>query len=142
MSDMVWSIDSRFDTMKDLVIRMKDYVYKLQEELDFQCRFDIRGDYNALAVTQIVRQNLFLIFKEAMTNVMKYGDGTEVVIEMVFDHAFRMAIKNGFADRKELMTNRQGGNGLQNIKRRAGKINARLEVLEENGQFQITVFFV
>ena len=142
MSDMVWSIDSRFDTMKDLVIRMKDYVYKLQEEFDFQYRFNIRGDYDALAVTQIVRQNLFLIFKEAITNVMKYGDGKEAVIELVFDHSFRMVIKNGFADRKEPIADRQGGHGLQNMKRRAAKINAHLEVLEAGEQFQLAVFFV
>lgn len=141
MSDMVWSIDSRFDTMKDLVIRMKDYVYKLQEEVDFQYRFDIQGDYSSLAIAQIVRQNLLLIFKEAIANVMKYGDGSETLIELIVENTFRMSIRNRCAAPCKKIANRQGGHGLLNMKQRAVRMNAQLTVLEMEGMFQLSVSF-
>jgi len=141
MSDMVWSIDSRFDTMKDLVIRMKDYVYKLQEEVDFQYRFDIRGDYNTLAVTQIVRQNLLLIFKEAITNVMKYGTGSEALIELSFENSFCLSIQNSYVYHGEQLMERQGGCGLQNMKQRAARMHAELRVVDTEGIFQLAVLF-
>lgn len=141
MSDMVWSIDSRFDTMKDLLIRMKDYAYKLREECNFQYQFDIRGGYGASSsLSQIVRQNLFLIFKEAITNVIKYGDGSEVTIELIIDRSIHMSIKNTFANRREVFANRQGGRGLQNMKERAAKMNAKFSIIEEEHSFQVQLY--
>lgn len=141
MSDMVWSIDSRFDTMKDLVMRMKDYVYRLREEFDFLYRFEIQGEYVASAVTQIVRQNLFLIFKEAITNVMKYGDGSEVRIELLFDNSLQLSIQNRYVLRKEQVPDRQGGRGLQNMRQRAAKMNAQLSIIDDDGSFQVHIYF-
>jgi len=139
MSDMVWSIDSRFDTMKDLVIRMKDYAYKLREDCNFLYRFDVQGDYTSSALSQIVRQNFFLIFKEAITNAIKYGDGSEAIIELVVDNSIRLSIKNSYANRREVFGNRQGGRGLQNMKERATKMNAKLSIVEEEQCFHVQI---
>ncbi|MFD2962565.1 MULTISPECIES: ligand-binding sensor domain-containing protein [Olivibacter] len=142
MSDMVWSIDSRFDTLKDLVIRMKDYLYKLQEEVDFQYKFEIRGAYASNGLSQIIRQNLFLIFKEAVTNVIKYGDGSEAIIELIIDNTIHLSIKNTCSNPKELFVNHQGGRGLQNMKERAAKMNAQLSIVEENQYFQVHIILM
>lgn len=140
MSDMVWSIDSRFDTMKDLVIRMKDYAYKLREDCNFLYRFDIQGEYASSGLSQIVRQNFFLIFKEAITNVIKYGDGSEAIIELVVDNSIRLSIKNSYANQRKVFANRQGGRGLQNMKERAAKMNAKLSIVEEDQCFHVQIY--
>lgn len=139
MSDMVWSIDSRFDTMKDLVIRMKDYVYRLREELDFSYRFDEQGDVESGKVSQTVRQNLFLIFKEALTNAIKYSDGSEIRITFHVGIVIRLEISNRYTIKSNAVSDQQGGRGLENIALRATKIGATCSVANDNGIFQLIV---
>lgn len=139
MSDMVWSIDSRFDTLKDLVIRMKDYVYRLREELDFSYRFDEQGDVESGKVSQTVRQNLFLIFKEALTNAIKYSDGTEIKIGLQLGATIRLAISNRYAVKNSAVADQQGGRGLENMSLRATKIGAMLLVTDRDGMFELVV---
>ncbi|MGV3762197.1 sensor histidine kinase [Parapedobacter sp.] len=126
MSDMVWSIDSRFDTVKDLVIRMKDYLYKLGEELEIVYRFDVRGEQSARVVSQIIRQNLFLIFKEGLTNAVKYGDGTKITIELEFGREIRLAIRNRYAGGNSQIADQQGGRGLESMQQRAVTMGGEL----------------
>ncbi len=137
MSDMVWSIDSRFDTMKDLVIRMKDYAYRLREELDFSYRFEEQGDVESGKVSQVVRQNLFLIFKEAFTNAIKYSDGSEIIITLEVGGTIRLVIANRYAENPVAVADRQGGRGLENMEQRAAKVGGTLSVTDEKGLFRV-----
>src|SRR3546814_9598174 len=82
MSDIVWSIDARFDTLSDLIMRMKDYVYKLEDELEIMLSFSVKGKVDDKKVSQIVRQNLFLIFKYDINNEMKQGCVGVIAIRM------------------------------------------------------------
>jgi len=139
MSDMVWSIDSRFDAMKELVIRMKDYVYRLREELDFSYRFEEQGDVESGKVSQTVRQNLFLIFKEALTNAIKYSDGSEITIAFAVDKAIRLVITNRYTAKNNAVAAQQGGRGLENMRQRATKIGGVLSVADGEGEFRLTL---
>lgn len=139
MSDMVWSIDSRFDTVKDLVIRMKDYLYKLHDELEIAYRFDVRGDQTARAVSQIIRQNLFLIFKEALTNAVKYSDGSEIAIDLDFGHTIALTVRNQYVDGRSPITDQQGGHGLESMRLRASRLGGELSYTVEGGVFSLNL---
>ena len=137
MSDMVWSIDSRFDTVKDLVIRMKDYLYKLRDELDITYRFDVQGDHSARAVSQLVRQNLFLIFKEAVTNAVKYGGGSEITINLDFGRVIKLTVRNRYEDRSGAVAGLQGGRGLDSMRQRAERVGGELTYTGRDGVFVV-----
>ncbi|MFB2118983.1 sensor histidine kinase [Parapedobacter sp. 2B3] len=137
MSDMVWSIDSRFDTVKDLVIRMKDYLFKLREELEITYRFDVRGDQALRTVTQLVRQNLFLIFKEALTNAIKYGDGSEITIDLNFGRTIQLTVRNRYAGGNGPITDHQGGRGLESMRLRASRVGGELTYTAVGGVFSL-----
>ena len=137
MSDMVWSIDSRFDTIRDLVIRMKDYLFKLREELEITYRFDVRGDQTSRTVTQLVRQNLFLIFKEALTNAIKYSDGSEVTIDLNFGRTIQLTIRNRYASGNGPITDQQGGRGLESMRLRASRMGGELTYTAVGGVFSL-----
>lgn len=139
MSDMVWSIDSRFDTVQDLITRMKDYLYKLREELEIDYKFDARGNPSSRPVSQIVRQNLLLIFKEALTNAIKYGDGSEITIELNLEPSMKLIVRNYFSGENGLIADRQGGRGLEIMRQRAEKMGAELVISTEEGMFQISM---
>lgn len=140
MSDMVWSIDSRFDTMKDLVIRMKDYVYRLREEIAFTYQFDVPDDVESRPVSQMVRQNLFLIFKESMTNALKYGDGSQIVIKLRVEPDLQFVIANRYVPKAGFLPDHQGGQGIANMQRRATKMGGTLTIADKDGYFELTLF--
>ena len=137
MSDMVWSIDSRFDTVKDLVTRMKDYVYRLREELDFHYRFEELGDVESGKIPQAVRQNLFLIFKESLTNAIKYSDGSEIIITLQVGMPLRLVITNRYTKKYAAVADRQGGRGRENMEQRAAKVGGRLLLTATDDTFQV-----
>lgn len=137
MGDLVWSIDSRFDTLKDLVIRMKDYLYTLRQELNIDSQFNIYGNHDATPLSQIIRQNLFLIFKEALTNAIKHGDGSEILINLDLEHPICLEIKNSYATDNNPIESYQGGQGVKSMRRRAANMNGELAITHKNGIFHL-----
>jgi signal transduction histidine kinase len=79
-----------------------------------------------------IRQNLYYIFKEAIHNLAKHSGASQVDIEMVNAHAeFRMRISdNGSGYDPETV---KRGNGIRNMRMRAGRIGASLEMTADEG---------
>ena len=73
------------------------------------------------------RQNLFLIFKEAINNIAKYSEATLVTVTIL--HRNIHDDGNGFRI-EESTTNggngKPGGNGLRNMKLRATQLHGQL----------------
>ena len=140
MSDIVWSIDARFDRSDAFVMRMKDYVYHLQNDMDIRANLEITGHYVDLKMQQAVRQNLFLIFKEAMNNAIKYGDDSPINVGLHFEGKFRLKIANQYNTHlSKENTTIQGGHGLANMQRRAKQIHAKLEITQKDNIFTLWV---
>lgn len=136
MRDLVWSIDSRRDTLGNLVERMHELAEELllpsgiayhmnAEELNFQKKINFN-----------YRRNLFLIYKEAIINIIKHSDATQVEVDFTYmKGTWYFQIKdNGHVKLKKKVT----GLGLANMKMRAQSINADVKFDTENG-FKICV---
>ena len=81
-----------------------------------------------------VRKNFYLVFKEAVTNIVKYSQANRVSISL---HERNKNIILKIRDNgKGIPVNAETqGNGLLNMKRRAEEIHARLNInsVEEEG---------
>lgn len=135
MHDVVWSINPRNDNAKTLTDRMKDYAEFALRPLGIQYGFESNGITGLTFLSQQVRQNMWLIYKEAITNVCKHSQAREVQIILDFnDSQWRMCIKdNG----KGLSDFSSQGNGLRNMHNRAHKIRAELKI--ESGKRGVMV---
>lgn len=140
MSDMVWSIDARFDTAADLVSRMRDYVVKLQQDLGLSCNFQVTGHYAERALSQMIRQNFFLIFKEAVNNAARYTAG-DMNITLHFGQQLALTVQNPFDEHADEharpIKTYQGGQGLQHMRMRAERMKGTLETGPQNGFFVV-----
>lgn len=133
LDDIVWSIDARNDTAGDLGDRIQDtagHVFKNQKtKLHFE--FDTTNTAKALPVE--VRENVFLIVKEALTNAAKYAKAANIWVRIAFNKGYLeveiqddgLGINNHSTERK--------GNGLLNMKMRAQRIAAMLHIEGNNG---------
>ncbi|MEC3881268.1 sensor histidine kinase [Parapedobacter sp. 10938] len=123
MNDMVWSIDARLDNAAGLVSRIRESTNQLLERSDMVVKFDVVGADKATAIPQTVRQNIYLIAKEAVNNCCKHAHATQLEIGLQFAHReIRLKIgDNGWG----FDTARQAdGRGLRNMASRAARINA------------------
>lgn len=132
LRDIVWSINPKNDKLDLILARMKRYATELLESKNIAYSFDA----NITAADEIadadIRQNLYLIFKEAVNNLVKYADATQAVITIQ---------KNGNQLYLEVKDNGKGfdpeniskGNGLGNMQRRAKAMNAQFSILSAAG---------
>ena len=130
MSDIVWSIDARNDTYGDLLDRMHDFATGLLSPGDIAYVIDTEGISEAQKIPANIRQNLYLIFKEAVNNVARHSQASKVHITMQQQgQQFRLNIRdNGCGNTQAL---RQTGHGLRNMQMRAERLGGQL-VLKDN----------
>ncbi len=123
MSDIVWSINPKNDNGQSLVMRMKSFAGEVLGSLDIKVNYKIDEGVEDLHPTTIVRRNLFLIFKEAITNISKYSGAKDVVVVLEMkDEKLHMSIEdNGVGFN---VVSGMHGNGLSNMNLRAEAIGA------------------
>jgi len=132
MSDIVWSIDARNDTLADFLGRMQDLTHHMLSERDISVSFTQKGMDGKRPMRVELRQNLYYIFKEAIHNIARHSgaDSVEISLENSIS-MFRMRISDkgsGF-DPDSV----REGNGLKNMKMRAARIGAALEISASGG---------
>lgn len=121
MSDMVWSINPRNDSMDKVITRMREFATEIFDSsgIDYQFSEKVKS---GLSLNADTRKNLFLIFKETVNNAAKYSKATEVEIELNQQgEILLLRIKdNGQGFDESTITS---GNGLHNLRERAKEIN-------------------
>jgi sugar lactone lactonase YvrE len=137
MSDVIWSIDSRFDSVGDLLSKMQEHADDVLLPLDIRYSFVAKGLEASQHVPANVRQDLYFIYKEAINNIAKHAqDATEVQIEIGnYGTNFRMRIRdNGKGSNgKPTPPRSRNSQGMSNLRMRAKRLAAQLEVLVDNG---------
>jgi len=131
LDDIVWSIDARNDTLGDFTDRMQDYVNNLfsHKNMDINYNFDDLNMDKKLPVT--LKENLYLIFKEAVNNIAKYSNGDRVNISMLNQNGTYEFIIHDNGNAGE--GNKKTGHGLRNMEMRAHRIGADIDIDNHNG---------
>ncbi|MCO5238959.1 MAG: GAF domain-containing protein [Chitinophagaceae bacterium] len=133
MSDIIWAVNPQHDTVERLLLRMKEFSVELLEPAGMTCHFSIEGVHNAPALQAEERKFLYLIFKEALNNAVKYSRAGIVDVAIAESGGFlRMTITdNGVGFDPGSVS---GGNGLTNMRSRAKAIGARLDIRSAPGE--------
>ena len=133
MSDIVWTINPENDSFEKIIVRMRSFAYNLLKARQIEFSFEAEENLNAIQLPMQVRKNFYLIFKEAINNLLKYAQATTVLISLYEKNkTIVLSIQDngvGFADHPEAQ-----GNGLMNMKRRAKEINAALKIESARGE--------
>jgi hypothetical protein len=136
ISDIIWSVDARNDNKEDLVLRMKDHAHKMLEDIA-EVHYSVNGLSSTVNIPQSLRQNIYLIFKEAVNNIIRHNVSPEVWIMIENGHdGFMMEVKNTIQHKKGTGYR---GQGLKNMEMRAKRINATVKVDETDGIFSVTL---
>ena len=133
LSDIVWAIDSRNNSLENLADRMHNVLFLLLPPLEITFQFSTVQENKQLFLNQDHRQHIFLIYKEAITNIIKHSNATHVIVSITKDkYNLKLTIKdNGTFTKKTKIT--LNGNGIRNMKLRAEKIKGDLQIFYDNG---------
>lgn len=136
LDDIVWYIDARNDTTGDLTDRMQDHANRVLAPGDIKINFDFSGVEMNAGLPVLIKENLYLIYKEAINNIAKHSDADIVEIALSMNqNRFKLRIKDNGKQQNE---SRRSGQGLRNMQLRARRIGTEA-VIESNGGYAVTV---
>ena len=114
MRDVIWATDARKDKFDDLLIRMKEFAAEMLFPKRIQCTFQVANIYTDKKIPVQVRQNLYLIFKEAITNVAKHSNASKVAVSFSKEGSrFSMSIRDDGTHRPDNGTPISSLNGIR-----------------------------
>jgi signal transduction histidine kinase len=136
LEEIVWAVRPGSDTLQSLVDYITHFASDLFAGNAIRCRLDLPVDLPARALPPDVRHNIFLIVKEALTNVLKHAGGSVVHLQIKTDaEQLKIIIAD---DGKGYMVGAIAtdgeNNGLENMRRRATAVGGQLEVTSKPGK--------
>jgi ligand-binding sensor domain-containing protein len=124
ITDIVWSITPENDDWTLFFSKCRRYASDILESADMEYNLNITDTIHS-ELSMNVRQHLWMIFKEMLTNAVRHSKATQ--LDIIFD------VDNGVL-KLIVQDNGQGfdidadqmGNGVTNIKKRANAIGAKI----------------
>ena len=131
LRDIVWSINPKNDKLESILARMKRYTAELLEAKNIAYSFETNITSTSETLNADIRQNLYLIFKEAVNNLAKYSGATNAVITLnkQAGHIYLQVKDNGCGFNTLQVTK---GNGIENMQRRAKAMRTQLNLSSEH----------
>jgi len=133
MSDIVWSINPKNDSLDQVVMKMKEFAAEILEPKNIDYSFEMADSIMALTLDVEKRKNIFLIFKEAVNNAAKYSEGNKLTVSLSVQHQkLSLSVRdNGKGFNPALGTT---GNGLRNMEDRAVAMHGKMIRISEPGK--------
>jgi ligand-binding sensor domain-containing protein/signal transduction histidine kinase len=127
MGDIVWAINPKRDTLRELLRRMRGFATDIFTSRNIEFSFHTPDHDLDLKLGPNVRRDVFLIFKETINNAVRHSGCARVEIELkIIGAALELRVSD---DGKGFDTAETGeGNGLVNIRRRAESLHGKLDI--------------
>ncbi|HTN08974.1 GAF domain-containing protein [Agriterribacter sp.] len=127
MSDIVWAINPVNDSFDKVIVRMKEFAAEILESAGINYYFNEEGSLDKTQLNLEQRKDIYLVFKEAVNNAVKYSKATEVnvILQKENDRLKMTIIDNGDGFNAEA---EHPGNGIKNMQSRAAGMHANLRI--------------
>lgn len=127
MGDLVWAINPGNDGGEKLLQRMENYATDLCAVKEITLHFKSDPKINTQSVGIETRRNIFLVYKEAINNALKYSGCTLLKIQIFLEAGKFVLVVEDNGSGFDVSTHQQG-NGLSNMQTRAVEIGGRLSI--------------
>jgi signal transduction histidine kinase len=135
MSDVVWSIDPRRDNLNTLILRIGRFASDLLDPHGIACHFQTPLDSEKVKLAPEQRRHLFLIFKEAINNIVRHADCRSVWLTITIgDHYLAAEIRDDGRGMSSTDLSLCHGHGLENMRVRAAALGGQLLVVSAPDQ--------
>jgi signal transduction histidine kinase/ligand-binding sensor domain-containing protein len=145
MEQAVWSLSPNRQNLSHLVSRIHDVAIEQCREHDVTCVVHVEEIRNDFVLSDIVRKNCYLIFREILANVIRHSRAHNVGLSIKFSgDNFEMTFNDdGIGFSPDLPFSKpRGGNGLRNMHARAKEIGASLQIVSQTDKGSIITLLV
>ncbi len=127
MSDIVWAINPRRDSLRDLTRRMREFAGEIfaNRDVEFELRAPSSDTYLKLGAD--VRRTVFLIFKEAVNNIVRHSDCNKANIDLGVEGSLLVLTVSDDGKGFDTTLEREG-NGLVSMRNRAASMGGKVEI--------------
>jgi signal transduction histidine kinase len=133
LSDIVWNINPKYDEPQNLFVRMRRYAADMLDGKNITGQFEFPADDLSVKLSMTQRRDLYLIFKEAINNLVKYSGATRANVRLTAgkEKVVLQVEDDGKGFDRQLI---RPGNGLHNMEQRAAASGGRLVIRTAPGQ--------
>ncbi|MBL1213099.1 MAG: hypothetical protein HND52_07070 [Ignavibacteriae bacterium] len=126
MSDIVWVVNPKRDSLYDLIVRLKESYRDFLSSLGISLKTNDLNRLSEIKLPMDYKQNLFLIFKEAIHNAIKHSECKNIFLEvLVKGDELEMSLKDDGIGMEKIGS--VTGEGIRNIHNRAALIGGSLK---------------
>jgi two-component system sensor histidine kinase UhpB len=127
MGDIVWMIKPTESEAGNLKERMEHFAYEICGSQNIETEIDL-AELENLKLSMDKRKNIYLVFKEAVNNAVKYSGSQKItVLATTNNRQLELLVKDygtGFINKDNIR-----GNGLSNMENRAHEMNGHFEII-------------
>lgn len=143
MSDIVWSVSPKHDTLESLLARMRLTTADLCRPNQIKYEVAFPENPGAVALPEEVRRNIYLIFKEALTNAVRHSGASLIRLACAM-HGNTIELRivdngKGMPLAEELASTKRG-HGVRNMKKRAEEVGGELRIESVAGKGTTIMF--
>ena len=139
MSDIVWVVNPQRDSLYDLIIKLKDSYNEFLNSVGISFQVKNIDKTNDVHLPMEYKQNLLLMFKEAINNSIKHSSCSKIILEAsINNETVVLSLSDdglGFN-----LQNHKSGNGMRNMESRAKKIGGTITWESSSGRGSKVVF--
>lgn len=125
MRDVAWGLDASADALHSLQDRMRDLLDELALSTPQRITFTVEGLEDVVALPARLRQEVYLVFKEAITNAMRHARGASCLAVQLFRQKNNLVLEVKDDGTAAAAVSRSGV-GLRNMERRAQAVGGTL----------------
>ena len=133
MSDIVWAINPKRDTLLDLVQRMRRLATEVFTPRGIEFQFHAPDVDHDLRLGASIRRDVFLVYKEALNNAVRHSECKEASIDFQVERSWLVLTVRDDGRGFDLERASEG-QGLLSMTRRARGLGGELRVDSKPGE--------
>ncbi|MCB0520050.1 MAG: hypothetical protein H6577_04195 [Lewinellaceae bacterium] len=140
--EVIWTVNARNDSIANLFSYLNQYAVELFENAGIEYQVSLPENMPAITITGEYRRTLFLAFKEALNNILKHAEATEVKVDFeISEKLLQIVVKdNGIGFDLSLLL-KPSGNGLLNMQSRMRDIGGDCQFKTDKRGTQVAFAF-
>jgi len=132
MNEIVWAMNINNDNLQSLISYTREFAVSYMDDFNIDCKIELPDQIPDLPVIGTKRRDIFLLVKEALNNIVKHAQATEVFLGIKMDENFWIEISdNGIGF--DLLNIRKNSNGLQNMRFRIERLKGKIQFKKDHG---------
>jgi len=133
LGEIVWLTNPGQDSLLQLAQRLEEYLYDMAMVKNFKVKSGLVDNIANINLSAEIRRNIYLLFKEAINNAVKYSNATLIELHVKDENEeVKITLQdngNGF-DKDSI----KRGNGLTNMEQRAKEAGINYKIESGNGK--------